>query len=177
MLTSNKSLILSDQYDNWSDNFDETFCPLSSKTSSGPLAPPATAQFCPPRLFDRALQKLRQTRLQVRPGTWTRTQVLPFDQSIRRPSRHGLRAAGFTRDCRPVPGKLSFGSRNLGSNLQHQPRTASSQRALIENQRVPGEHAKPHAINRSPPRRHSDCKHARSLLADRAVRNPFRGDH
>ena len=177
MLTSNKPVIISDQYDNWSDRFTKTFYPLSSKPASGSLASAAATQFRPPRFFDRALQAVRQTRLQVRPGTWTRTQVLPFDQSIGRPSRHGLRTTGFTRDCRPVPGKLSFGSRNLGSNLQHQPRTASSQRALIENQRVPGEHAKPHAINRSPPRRHSDCKHARSLLADRAVRNPFRGDH
>jgi hypothetical protein len=60
--------------------------------------------------------------------------------------------------------------------LQYQPRTAASQRALIENQRVPGEHTRPHAISRSPPRRHSDCKHARSLFANRTIRNTFRGD-
>jgi hypothetical protein len=60
--------------------------------------------------------------------------------------------------------------------LQHQPRTVASQRTLIENQRVPGEHAKPHAFSRSPPRRHPDCKHARSPFANRTIRNPFRGD-
>jgi hypothetical protein len=176
MLTSNKTMILSDQYDNWSDRFTESINPIPSKPTSGPRAPAAAAQFSAPRIFDRAVQALWQTRLQMRPGTRTRTQVLLVDQPTGRPTRHGLRPTRFARDCRPLSGKLSFGSRDLGSNLQHQPRTAASQKAPIEKQRVPGEPAKPHSTNRSPPRRYSDCQHGRGLFTNRAVGNLFRGD-
>ena len=176
MLTSHKSMIRSDQYDNWSDRFAEAINPIPSKPPAGPPAPAATAQLRAPRILNRTVQALRQTRLQVRPGTRTRTQVLPVDQSAGRQSRHGLRPTRFARNGRQISGKLSLGSRDPGSNLQHQPRTAASQRTPIGKQRVPGEPAKPHPSNRSPPRRHSDCKHARSLFANRAVGNLFRGD-
>jgi hypothetical protein len=176
MLTSNKTMILSDQYDNWSDRFAEPINPVSPKPPAGPPAPAATAQLSAPRILDRAVQALRQSRLQMRPRTRTRTQVLPVDQPTGRPPCHGLRPTRFARDCRPISGKLSFGSRNLGSNLQHQPRTAASQKAPIEKQRVPGEPAKPHSTNRSPPRSYSDCKHGRGLFTNSTVGNLFRGD-
>ena len=176
MLTSHKTMITSDQYDHWSDRFAEAINPIPSQPTPGPPAPAAAAQLRAPRIFDRAIQALRQARLQVRPGTRTRTQVLPVDQSIGRPSRDGLCPTRFARDCRSILRELPFGSRDLASYLQHQPRTAASQRAPIGKQRVPGEPAKPHPSNRSPPRRHSDCKHGRSLFANRAVGNLFRGD-
>jgi len=177
MLTSYKPMLLSDQYDNWSDRATEAINPISPKPPAGPPAPATAPQLSAPRILDRAVQALRQTGLQVRPGTRTRTQVLPVDQSARRPPCHGLRPTRFPRNGRPISGKLSFGSRDLGSNLQHQPRTAASQRTPIGKQRVPGEPAKPHSTYRSPPRRYSDRKYARSLFANRAVGNLFRGDN
>ena len=177
MLTSYKHMLLSDHYDNWSDRATEAINPISPKPPAGPPAPVAAAQLRAPRILNRTVQALRQTRLQVRPGTRSRTQVLPVDQSIGLPPRHGLRPTRFARNGRPISGKLSFGSRDLGSNVQHQPRTAASQGTPIGKRRVPGEPAKPHSTNRSPPRRYSDRKHGRSLFANRAGGNLFRGDH
>lgn len=169
-------MIVSDHHDNWSGELSEPINPFSPKPASRSRSPATAAAFSAPRIPDRAVQALRQTRLQVRSGARTRAQVLPVDQSTRRPTRHGLCPTRFARDCRPISRKLSFDSTDPGSNLQHQPRATASQRALIENQRVPGKIPTPHCTNRSPPRSYSDCKHGRSFFANRTVGNLSRGD-
>jgi hypothetical protein len=161
MLTTNKSTIMSDQYDNWSDRFAETIAPISPEPAQKPSAPTSALVCAPARLAHQALQALRQTRMQMCSGTRSRPQVLPLHQPAGSKARYGLCSTGASRHGRSIPRELSRGTRDPRSNLQHQSRTATSQGASIEKRRV---HRKPHNLDcspdRSPPGGHSRRQHA-----------------
>lgn len=161
MLTTNKSTIISDQYDNWSDILTETIAPISPEPAQTPPAPTTALVCASPRFTHRALQTLRQARMQMRSWTRPRPQVLPLHQPARSNAGYGLCPSGGSRHGRSIPRELSRRSRDPRSNLQHQPRTASSQGASIEKRRV---HRKPQnlgcASDRSPPGGHSRRQHA-----------------
>lgn len=161
MLTAKKSSLLSDQYDKWSDIFAEAIAPIAPGPTQNPPAPTSALVRHPPRLAHRALQTLWQTRMQVCPGTWPRSQVLPLHQPARNYARYGLCSTGGSRHGRSIPRELSFSPRDSRPDLQHQSRTAPSQGASIEKRRV---HRKPYFIgwspDRSPPGGHSHGQHA-----------------
>jgi hypothetical protein len=161
MLTMNKSTIISDQYDNWSDIFTEAIAPISPEPTQKPPAPTTALVCAPPRLAHRTLQTLRQTRMQMCSGTRPRPQVLPLHQPAGSNAGYGLCSTGSSRHGRSMPRELSRRTRDPRSNLQHQSRTASSQGASIEKRRV---HRKPHnlgcAPDRSPPGGYSRRQHA-----------------
>ena len=169
MLTTKKSRILSDQYDNWSDIFAETIASLSPEPTQNP-PPPAAALVCPPpRLAHRALQTLRQTRMQMCSGTGPRPQVLPLHQPAGSNPGYGLCPTGGSRHGRSISRELSFSPQDSRQDLQHQSRTAPSQGASLEKRRV---HRKPYipgcSSDRSPPGGHSHRQHAGDLAPSNA---------
>jgi hypothetical protein len=161
MLTTKNNRILSDQYDNWSDNSPETIAPISPEPTKKPLAPTAALVCAAARLTHRALQTLWQTRMQMCSGTRPRSQVLPLHQPAGSNAGYGLCSSGGSRHGRSIPRELSFSPRDSRPDLQHQSRTASSQGASIEKRRV---HRKPHILgcssDRSPPGGHPYRQHA-----------------
>jgi hypothetical protein len=164
MLTTKKSNLLSDQYDNWSDIFAGTITPLSPESTQKPPAPAAALICHPPRLAHRALQTLRQTRMQMCSGTRTRSQILPLRQPAGSNPGNGLRSAGSSRHGCSIPRELSLSPRDSRSGLQYQSRTAPSQGASIEKRRV---HRKPDipdwSPDRSPPGGYSHRQYAGNL--------------
>jgi hypothetical protein len=169
MLTTKKSRLLSDQYDNWSAILAETITPVSPESTQKPPAPAAALVCHPPRLAHRAIQTLRQTRMQMRTGTGTRPKVLPLHQPAGSQAGDGLHSTGGSRYGRSLHRELSFGPRDSRSDLQYQSRTAPSQGASIEKRRV---HRKSYilgwSLNRSPPGGHSHRQHAGNLAPSKA---------
>src|SRR5882762_10471416 len=109
----------SDQLYTWSDtNEEKRACCCLEKTPSSPRAPVAPTQSDLTRLADRALQTLRQARMQMRrrPRPWP--QVLSFGELPRLASTNGLCAAGFSpSDCR-VRCQLPPSPRDLRGDLR-----------------------------------------------------------
>ena len=125
--------IKSDQLYNWSAHERVHSCIAPSAPSSGQTCGPNRAPDFP-RLAHRALQALRQSRLQMStgPGTWT--QVLPLGQPGWRPTRDGLRPGGIFPAGLPLFAELPESPPGARADMQHQPRvvTASSE-VLIGN--------------------------------------------
>ena len=164
MLTTKNSRILSDQYDNWSDILTEAITPISPEPTQKPPAP-TTALVCATAwLTHRALQTLRQTRMQMCSGTRPRSQVLPLHQPAGSNAGYGLCPTGGSRHGRSIPRELSFNPRDSRADLQHQSRTAPSQGASIEKRRV---YRKRYVLgcssDRSPPGGHPHRQHAGNL--------------
>lgn len=173
MLTKKIIRILSDQYGYWSDIFSKTVDPNSPKPTQNSLAPTSSPLRAAAWLAHRTLQTLRQTRMQMRPGTRPRPQVLPFHQPTGSDTRYGLCPAGSSRHRRAVPRQLSPGPRDPRSDLQHQSRTASSQGASIEKRRALRKLSKPGCCPyRSPPGGHSHRQHARTSPPSRTFTEP-----
>jgi hypothetical protein len=169
MLTMKKSRIISDQYDNWSDIFAETIAPISPEPTQISPAPTSSPLCAPTWLAHRTLQTMRQTRMQMRPGTRPRPQVLPLHQPTRSDTGYGLCPAGGSRHGRSVHRELSLGPRNPRSSLLHQSRTASSQGASIEKERAPRKVISFACTpDRSPPGGHPHRQHARAVAPSRS---------
>lgn len=83
------------------------------------------------RLADRALQALRQARLQMRRGSRSRPEVLPVSEFSRRAAADGLRAAGRCC-CNPhVSRQLPPGADSARRNLFDQPRVIAAPRGAV----------------------------------------------
>lgn len=115
--------VRSDQLYTWSDEYRKRASCQLEKTPPGALAAVAPAQGGPARLTYRALQALRQARVQVRrrPRPWP--QVLSFGEPLGLAATDGLCAAGISRPGCRIYRQLSPSPRNLGSDLRDQPRT------------------------------------------------------
>ncbi len=169
MLTTKNSRILSDQYVNWSDIFAEAIAPISSEPAQKPSAPPTALVCAPPRLAHRALQTLRQTRMQMCARTRPRSQVLPLHQPAGSNAGYGLCPTGGSQHSRSIPRELSFCPRDSRPDLQHQSRTAPSQGASIAKRR---DHGKPDipgcSSDRPPPSGHPHRQHVGDLAPSNA---------
>ena len=170
MLTTKNSRILSDQYDNWSALFAKAIAPISPEPTQKPPAPTTALVCAAARLTHRALQTLRQTRMQMCSGTRPRSQVLPLHQPAGNDAGYGLCPTGGSRHGRSIPRELSFSPRDSRPDLQHQSRTAPSQGASVEKRRV---HRKPYirgcSPDRSPPGGHSHRQHVGDLAPSKAL--------
>ncbi len=114
---------LSDQLYTWSASYagQNLFQPATA-----PQSPPAgTTPFGrhPTRLFNRTLQTLRKTRLQMRQRPWPRSKILSLHQSNRRTPSDGLRTPGLSGASQTIPGQSSTRPDHLGRDLRHQSRT------------------------------------------------------
>jgi hypothetical protein len=169
MLTTKKSSLLSDQYYDWSDILTKTIAPISPEPTQKPPAPTTALVCAAARLAHRALQTLRQTRMQMCSRAGPRSQVLPLHQPAGSNAGYGLCPTGGSRHGCSVPRELSFSPRDSRADLQHQSRTASSQGASLEKRRV---HRKPYipgcSSDRSPPGGHSHRQHAGDFAPSKA---------
>src|SRR5215471_4725378 len=122
----------SDQLYTWSDeNPGPAHCRIA-KTPQCSSAPAASTPSGPPRLAHRALQKMRQTGMQMRRRPRPRSQVLFVSQLSRLAAADGLRAAGVVRANERVPRQLPSSPRDPGGDLRDQPRTAAQTRGALK---------------------------------------------
>lgn len=122
---------LSDQLFTWSVwHARQTTCNPTSPPQD-PAASTPVLRACSAWLPHRALQTLRQARVQVcrRPGPWT--QALSVGQPFRRASADGLRSAGPSRTGGRVSLQLPTHSRHPRRVVRHQLRTAAPARDLL----------------------------------------------
>jgi hypothetical protein len=126
------------------------------------------------RLADRALQALRQARLQVRRRSRSRPEVLPVGELSRRATADGLRAARRSGRDPHAGGELPSGAYGARGSLRDQPRTVAAPRGAV---RARGERSAPiaHAIDRHRRRRAAPCQHARGVARGRATLSRSRG--
>ena len=117
--------ISSDQLFTWSAKHDSKIHVRVEKAPPGAAAQTSLPDSYPARLSYRTLQALWQAGLQMREGSWSRSQVLPVCELSRYAPTNGLRAAGVSRSDQEVSCELSARSRDLGGDLRDQSRTAA----------------------------------------------------
>jgi hypothetical protein len=125
----------------WSDNYAHPIaqtdvCRFASTTSTA-IAPPATPRSSFAGLPHRALQTMRQARMQVctRPRSWP--QVLPLGQSLWPATANGLRPPGLSKPSQRVSRQLPSSPRDFGRDLRHQSRTAMPPRGALSHSHEP----------------------------------------
>jgi hypothetical protein len=123
----------SDQLYTWSDGTAKTVDRCLTQAPSSAAAPAAAARCHPAWLSYRALQTLRQARMQVcrRPRSWS--QVLSFGELPGPAAANGLRATGALRADLRVPGQLPASSRAFRTDLRDQPRTVTPSRGALKS--------------------------------------------
>lgn len=124
--------IVSDQFYNWSEEKNEETLKLyPSQASQGARAPVTSSGGDSSRLAHRALQALRQARLQMRRRTRPRSEVLPLGHTTSRPTSNGLRSTGQRRRGNRAPGALPFEPTNSRADLRDQPRATAPKRRAV----------------------------------------------
>jgi|GEM_PF-1128167 len=132
---------LADQLYTWTDNYAHPaaqtgFCCFApTQTSAAPAA--ATARSSTPWFSHRALQTLRQARLQMRsqPRSWPK--ILSLGQSLRAATANGLHPPGLLSPDHRVSGQLSSASSDFGRDLRDQSRAVISARCTLRNRHEP----------------------------------------
>src|SRR6516165_8510908 len=168
--------ISSDQFFTWSATNDNKVHVCLEKAPPGPPAQTPLSGSHPPWLSHRTLQTLWQTRLQMRQGSRSWSQVLPVGKLSPFAPANGLRTAGVSRPDQEVSCQLSARSRDLRRDLRDQSRTVTPTRGTLRNhdeRNVFLAHRRHRSeIGRCPP-----CQYARDL-ARRPTRLPDdrRGD-
>jgi len=133
MLTKILLIVLrSDQLYIWSDEYTKRIRSRTAKAPQRSCAPTASSEIDPARLPNRALQALRQARMQMRrrPRTWS--QVLSFGELFGAAPANGLRTTRCLRTNSGVSGQLSPEPRDFGDDLRDQPRVAAPSRGALE---------------------------------------------
>src|SRR5436305_12923845 len=105
--------LVSDQYYTWSDENTEADHRRLAKAPPSAPAPTASAQSRPPWFPHRALQALRQARMQMRPRPRSWPQILSVGELSRPASANGLCPAGVLRAGERVAGQFPPRPRNL----------------------------------------------------------------
>jgi hypothetical protein len=134
-------ILEADQLYTWSDNYAHPIaqtdvCRFASTTPTA-SAPPATPRSSFAGLPHRALQTLRQARMQVctRPRSWP--QVLPLGQSLWPATANGLHPPGLSKPSQRVSRQLPSSPRDFGRDLRHQSRTATPPRDALSHSHAP----------------------------------------
>lgn len=127
----------SDQLYTWSDEHTKANYSQLAKTPQSAAAPIAPAPSHLARLAYRALQTLRQARMQMRRGPWPRTKVLSVGKLSRLAAANGLCSAASLCTNDRVSRQLSPRSRDPGGDLRDQLRTAPSSRGALKNWHEP----------------------------------------
>ena len=125
------SVILSDQFDNWSDRYAERILCRASEAAQRACPSAAAAAINPARFPHRAIQAVRQAGMQMRQRSRTWPQILSVGKLPREATADGLRAAGERRTGSRVSGQLSSGARDPGRDLRDQPRAAAPPRVAL----------------------------------------------
>jgi hypothetical protein len=166
--------VLSDQLLQWSAPNDQSvlFCPQTAPQEA--LARAASTGLGPARLAHRALQTLRQTRVQMRRGSRARSQVLSVGKFSGQSTTDGLRPAGRSRRDQRTTRQLSSDPRDLRGHLRDQPRTAAASRGAVRSFGELGVDLAHHP-HRFAVWRRAAGQHARGLVRSRARVAAYRG--
>ncbi len=151
---------LSDQLNTWSARHAREALSHAATSTHLPDAPAGPAPGdAVARFAHRALQTLRQTRLQMRHRPWPRPQVLSITEPQRRTSADGLCPPGLSGAGARGAGQLPSYARDPGGDLRHQPRAAAPPGTTL---RDGGERLRPaaHRSTRYPSCFHPDRQHA-----------------
>src|SRR6516225_8662123 len=125
--------LLSDQLNAWSDTYEQQIRFRSPQTPTGTAASTPAPGRRSARVAYRALQTLRQARMQVRQRSWSRPQVLSLGGLPGLETPNGLRTTTRLQPHQRVVGQLPAGPRHLREGLRDQPRTAAPPRATLKN--------------------------------------------
>src|SRR5438552_11657947 len=136
--------IQSDQLYTWSDRNAETVDRRLAQTPPGASAPAAPTQGHPAWLSHRALQTLRQARMQMRRRSRPWPQVLSFGELPGLAATDGLRAAGVLPPDHRVAGKLPSSPRDLRADLRDQSRAAAPARGALGGRMEQSKSRPPH---------------------------------
>src|SRR5215471_4786655 len=126
-------VLVSDQLLTWSDENTDPDHRRLAKAPPSALAPTAPAQSCPPWFPHRALQALRQARMQMRPGSRSWPQVLSVGELSRPAPANELCPARVLRAGERVPGQLPPRSPDLRGDLRDQPRAPTPSRKAVRD--------------------------------------------
>ena len=166
--------LFSDQFFTWSDKNPQADHRRLAKTPPSAPAPAASAQSRPAWLPHRALQTLRQARLQMRPRPRSWPQVLPVGELSRPASANGLCPARVLRAGERVPRQLPPRSPDLGGDLRDQPRAPATSREALRN-RHERSAASPPRADRFRTGRRAPRQYARQLARPRPQLDGHRG--
>lgn len=121
------SAIESDQLYDWSVELegDVSDCVATQKDGASP--PNASARCCSARLSDRALQAVRQARVQVCSGTRARPEVLPVRQPAQDATADAVRTEGEPRRSGRALGQPPASAADHRRDLRDQLRVAAPQ--------------------------------------------------
>ena len=126
-----KIKVLSDQFNNWSEYHErKDYSNSSSKTKDTP-AKTAESPICPSWVFNRALQALWKTWVQVR--TWARswTQILSIREQAWAAASDGLCPPGLPGKSKGASGQLPEDKSHYGRALRDQPGTFASKGKVL----------------------------------------------
>ena len=156
------SRVASDHIYDWSEGSIRQDIACLAQTSPSLAARSATIGCHFARLADRALQALRQARVQMRGGSRTWTQVLPVSELPRRAAADGLCAAGRSCGDARVGCQLPAGACCARRNLSDQSRAITAPRGAV---RAVGERSAriAHRIDRYRRRRAAPGQHDRTV--------------
>lgn len=161
----------SDQLLYWSEHDARNFHENASAKTKNSASETAPAERRSSRLVDRALQALRQARLQMRagPGAWP--EVLSFGQPIGEKAGDGLRSSRLRARGQRTSGQPQENKTDPGRTVRDQSRDSSPQRTIVEGLRgfLGGCRDRNDSTQRRRDRR-CPCKHARGRGADRPRR-------
>jgi hypothetical protein len=143
------SILASGQSLNCPELHDGKFCCRTSTSTPGASAP-ATASGCvATRLSHRAIQTLRQTRLQLCGGPRSRPEVLFIGELSGRTAADGLHPTRTAATGKRVRRQPPTRARDPRAGLRNQPRTAASTRGALNGLGERGRSA------------HRTCRHPR----------------
>jgi len=155
-------MLVPDQLLAWSDEDIETDHRRLTQAPPSAPAPIAPTQSCSSRFSHRALQALRQARMQMRPGPRSWPQVLSVGKLSRPASTNGLRPARGVRAGERVSGQLPPRPPGLGGDLRDQPRAPTPSREAVRD-RHERSAASPPRADRSGTGRRAPRQYARQL--------------
>jgi len=167
-------MLLSDQLLTWSDENREADHRRLAKAPPSAPAPIAPAQSCPSGFPHRALQAVRQARMQVRPRLRSWPQVLSVGELSRPASPNGLRPTRVLRAGERVPGQLPPRPPSLRGDLRDQPRAPATSREALRDRHERSALSPPRA-DRSGTGRRAPRQYARQLARPRPQLDRQRG--
>lgn len=127
--------VLSDQSYDWSEeNNEKAFKLCTSQASKDPSASATSSRRHSSRLTHRALQALRQARLQVCRRARPRPKALPFGNTVSRSPSNGLRAPGLRRAGGRVSDTLPLGAEDSRRDLRDQSGTTAPKGRYVGKQ-------------------------------------------
>ena len=165
--------LVSDQLINWSDTYERKEILFTALEKAQYPARPSIHLGLPSPAWvtHRALQAVRETRVQVCKRPRARPQVLSFGQSFQNPPRDGLRPTGTSSQGREVSPQFPASQGSHRRNLQYQSGTSPQARGVLNHPHdAPLFH-----ISRHEHRRYFSGQHDSGLAPGRAFRTQSKG--